>query len=339
HYENAYRLSQKLEVEYPKPEGIIVAGMGGSAIGGEILKDWSRDLLDVPVEVCRDYNLPAYAGRKTLVFTVSYSGETEETLSAFIQSIKRRCLIVCIGSGGSLIRFADKIGLPYIKVPDGMPPRAALPYLLTPMLVCIEKMGLVSTFSEEMAEALSVIKEVCEENSPEKPLEECFAKDLASKLNGKIPVVYGFGFYRSVVQRFKQQFNENSKVPSKWEVFPELNHNEIVGWEKAQFDNFSAVIIRDKDEPEEIRNRIEATKKLIDNKVAGVHEIWSRGKGKLAKILSTVLTGDFTSVYLAILRGVDPTPVRTIDLLKSEVAKLGIKDVILRKLNEMAENH
>lgn len=335
HYEKAYKLSLKIKIDYPKPDAIIVAGMGGSAISGEILKDWSRDLIDVPVEVCRDYTLPAYAGRRTLVFAVSYSGETEETLSAFLQAMKKSCMIACIGSGGSLIRFAEKLSLPYIKIPEGMPPRAALPYLLMPLLTSIHKMGLASIASEEVAEAISVIRETSGENAPEIPLEKCFAKELALKLNGKMPIFYGFGFYRAVVQRFKQQFNENSKVPSKWEIFPELDHNEIVGWNNEQKDNFSAVLIRDQDEPEVMRKRIEATKRLMKEKLS-IYEVWSRGRGKLAKILSTILIGDFTSVYLAILRGIDPTPVRAIDILKERFAGIGFKDKILRELETLS---
>ncbi|MEM1592058.1 MAG: bifunctional phosphoglucose/phosphomannose isomerase [Candidatus Bathyarchaeia archaeon] len=334
HYEQAYRLSQKLEVVYPKPEAIIVTGMGGSAIGGEILKDWGWDTIEVPIDVCRGYSLPAYANNKTLVFAVSYSGETEETLSAFLNAVKKKCRVVCIGSGGTLISFAEKMGIPHIKIPSEIPPRAALPYLLTPMLTYVVKIGLASNIDLELNEAIEVMRKICEENMPEKPVEECFSKKLAVELYGKVPVFYGFGYYRSVAQRLKQQFNENSKVPSKWDVFPELDHNEVVGWEGMEFDRFSAVIIRDSEEPEEIRYRIEATKEIIADKLGGIHEIWSRGKCRLTKMLSTIIIGDFTSVYLAILRGIDPTPVETIERLKEKMASTGIKNRIIQKLNE-----
>lgn len=335
HYEQAYRLSQKLEAEYPKPEAIIVTGMGGSAIGGEILKDWGWDIIKVPIEVCRGYSLPAYANNKTLVFAVSYSGETEETLSALLNAVKRKCMIVCIGSGGALISFAEKMGIPHIKIPTGIPPRAALPYLLTPMLTYVAKTGLEPNINLEFSEALEVMKEICEENRPEIPVGECFTKKLALGLYGKVPVFYGFGYYRSVAQRLKQQFNENSKVPSKWDFFPELNHNEVVGWEGMEFNCFSAVIIRDVEEPEEVRCRIEATKEVIADKLSGIYEIWSRGRLKLTKMLSTIIIGDFASVYLAILRGVDPTPVETIEKLKKKMASKGIKERIIQRLNEL----
>lgn len=337
HYEKAAKIAKNFSVDYPKPQTIIVAGMGGSAIGGELLKDWASDKISVPIEVQRGYSLPAYANKNTLVLVASYSGETEESLSAFLDANKKCCKIVCISSGGSLLEFAEKMSLPYIRIPKGIPPRAALPYLFTPLPIILEKTGLVSNVTAEIAEAVEVLKGVSNENSPEKPVKANFSKALASKINGTIPTVYGFGFYRAVAQRFKQQFNENSKVPSKWESFPELNHNEIVGWERAQelAKHFSIILIRDKDEPKEIQNRIEATKELISAELVKTFEVWSRGTTRLARMLSTVLVGDFTSVYLAILRGVDPTPVKTISLLKEKMRQSGVKEKVLRELQKL----
>jgi glucose/mannose-6-phosphate isomerase len=339
HYEKAAQIAESVTFDYAKPQAVIVAGMGGSAIGGELLKDWARDTLPIPLEVCREYTLPAFASKKTLTLIASYSGETEETLSVFLDAVKRKCMVACISSGGKLLELSRKMQMPTLQIPTGIPPRAALPYLFTPMAIFLEKLGLISNFKAEISEAITVLKQVCSENAPEKPLKENFAKELAFKINGTVPVVYGFGFYRSVAQRFKQQFNENSKIPSKWDVFPELNHNEVVGWEKAEklAKHFTVVIIRDKRESEEIKCRVEATKELLDNKVAGIYEVWSRGEGKLARMLSTTLIGDFTSVYLALLRGVDPTPVETISLLKKRMAKSGIKDRIIRELRSLTK--
>ena len=126
HYGEAAKLTGKIKVDYPKPKTIIVAGMGGSAIGGELLKDWSRDKITVPIEICRDYSLPAYADKKTLVFVVSYSGETEESLSVFLDAMKRKCMPVCISSGGTLREFAERLNVPHLLVPAGMAPRATL---------------------------------------------------------------------------------------------------------------------------------------------------------------------------------------------------------------------
>ncbi len=338
HYANALKMVQKTLVNYRKPEAVIVAGMGGSAIGGELLKDWARDKVNVPIEVNREYLLPAYADEKTLVFIISYSGETEESLSVFLDALRRRCMIFCISSGGSLIEFSKKLHVSHLQIPSGMPPRAALPYLFSPLPLILAKIGLVSSVQSEFSEAIKTLEKVSYENSPEKAVDENFSKRLALGVCGTMPIIYGFGFYRAVSQRFKQQFNENSKIPSKWDVFPELNHNEIVGWERADklATCFSTVFIRDEDEPEETRLRIEITKELIQKNVAKIFEVWSLGESKLAKMLSTILIGDFTSVYLAVLRGVDPTPVRTISLLKDKMKQSGVKEKVIGELQKMA---
>jgi glucose/mannose-6-phosphate isomerase len=338
HYREAAKIAKKTSLSYTKPANIIVSGMGGSAIGGELLKDWARSKARVPIEVSRDYSLPAYVNEKSLVLIVSYSGETEESLSAFLHAARRKCMTFCISSGGSLLEFAEKLNVPYLRVPAGMPPRAALPYLFVPLLMALEKTRTVSSGSEELSEAIKLLAQISRENSPEKPVKDNLAKMLASGINGTVPVVYGFGVYRSVAQRFKQQFNENSKVPAKWEFFSELNHNEIVGWEKAGklAKHFSTIFIRDSAEPVKIRSRIEITKTLMQPNSSKLFEVWSQGKSELAKMLSTVCIGDFTSNYLAILRGVDPTPVKTIALLKEKLERNGTKKKIIRELAKIA---
>lgn len=338
HCEKAMQQAKKLSIKYPKPENVIVAGMGGSAIGGEILKDWARDRISVPIEVCREYSLPAYADKNTLVFVVSYSGETEESLSIFLDAVTKKCKIVCISSGGTLHRFAEKLGISQLHVPSGMAPRATLPYLFIPLPMILEKIEVVSDVTSEVSEAIKVLKHIEELNSPEIPLKENFSKSLAVNIYGTVPIVYGFGIYRAVAQRFKTQFNENSKVPAKWEFFPELDHNEIVGWEAAKelAKCFSIILIRDKDETEAMRQRIEVTKELMQQSLK-VFEIQSVGNTVLAKILSTICIGDFTSVYLAVMRGIDPTPVKSISFLKEKMKQSGEKEKIIRELQKIAE--
>lgn len=334
HYAEAARLAKKLLISYSKLQTIVVAGMGGSAISGDLLKDWTRDKITVPIEVNREYSLPAYANENTLVLVTSYSGETEESLSAFLDAIKRGCMTVCISSGGALQEFAEKLGVPHLRVPAGMAPRATLPYLFMPLLIVLEKASLVSNVAREISEVANALKRVSAANSPEIPLKDNFSKSLASSICGTVPVVYGFGVYRAVAQRFKTQFNENSKLPAKWEVFSELDHNEIVGWEDRGklTKNFSAILIRDKAEPAEIRSRIETTKTLMQPAVSKMLEVWTQGESTLAKMLSTICIGDFTSVYLAILRKIDPTPVKTIALLKEQIQRTGVKEKIIREL-------
>ena len=337
HYREAADIAQKIALNYPKPSSIIVAGMGGSGIGGDLLKDWMRNKTDVPLEVNRAYQLPHYAGEKTLVVIVSYSGDTEESLSAFLDALKRKCMVYCISSGGALLKYAEKLKVPYLQVPSGIPPRAALPYLFVPLLFCMEKAGLVSGVSEELEEALKLMENICRDNAPEKALGENTAKTMALNIGNTVPVIYGFGVYRSVAQRFKQQFNENSKSPAKWEFFSELDHNEIVGWEgSGELGKcFSVIFIRDEEEPLEMRSRIETTMQIMGKADLKMLKVQAQGKAMLAKMLSVVIFGDFVSVYLAVLHGVDPTPVKTINLLKDTLKENGVKEKIMDALERL----
>jgi glucose/mannose-6-phosphate isomerase len=306
-----------------KPKNIVIVGMGGSAIGGEILQDWLRDELPIPLEVCRNYTLPAYVNKDTLVFANSYSGNTEETLSAFLAAIRRKCTTIAITSGGQLETFCKKLQVPHVMIPTGLPPRAAVPFLFFPIPVLMEKMGILSNIKNELEEAIRVLERVGKANTASVPTKTNKAKKLAQELTGTVPIIYGFSQYSAIAHRLKTQFNENSKVPSKHDVFPELNHNETVGWEAPATltKKFSIILIRDPEEPPEIRNRIETTTSLAFNRAKKVLEIDAKGKGKLAKMFSVLCIGDFASVYLAILQNKDPTPVKIIDSVKRELAK------------------
>jgi glucose/mannose-6-phosphate isomerase len=317
------QVSKNLRISYGKPKNVVIVGMGGSAIGGDLLHDWLLDRIFIPVEVCRDYILPAYANEETLAFIISYSGETEEALSALLDAIKRKCMIVAVASGGSLISFAQRLHLPYMTVPSRLQPRVAVPYLFFPLVITMEKMGLVRGMEAELAEVIKVLKMLAKKNSPEVSQQNNSAKKLAWELRSTIPVVYGFRQYRSVAVRFKSELNENSKIPAKWEIFPELNHNDVVGWEASEglAKRFTVVLIRDKDEPPEIRNRIKATKKLVLSKVRKTLEVYAVGESSLAKMFSVLFMGDLTSVYLAILLGVDPAPVEIITAMKREMQR------------------
>ena len=309
--------------EKVNPKHVVVVGMGGSAIGGEILHDWLRDTLPIPIEVCRDYTLPAYVNKDTLVFVNSYSGNTEETLTAFLTAIHRKCTLTAVTSGGQLESFCKKLRVPHTIIPKGLQPRVAIPYLFFPLPVIMEKMGIISGIDDELEEAIQVLERVAKANAPDVPTKNNRAKQLATELMDTIPVVYGFRQYSSIAQRLKAQFNENSKVHSKYDVFPELNHNETVGYEAPESltKKMSIILIRDPQEPPEIRNRIETTTKLVFSRANKVLEVVAEGKGKLAKIFSVMCVGDFASVYLSILQNKDPTPVNIIDMVKSELAK------------------
>jgi glucose/mannose-6-phosphate isomerase len=338
HYGNAALLATQFKIDVSKPENIVVAGMGGSAIGGDLLKDWAQDKVKVPIDVCRDYHLPAYASKKTLVLCTSYSGETEETLSVFLEALKRKCSVISLSSGGTLHEFSEKLNVPHLIVPSGMAPRATLPYLFLPLTKILEKIGLAYGVDAEYEETTKILKQISEENSPDNQLKNNVAKTLAIEIVRTMPIVYGFRFYRAVAQRFKTQINENSKCMAKWEYFPELNHNETVAWEKAkEFAScLSVIFIRDSEEPVEIKERIEFMNEIVKKTSVKTLEVWPKGNSKLAKMSSIICIGDFTSVYLAVLRDVDPTPVKTISVLKERLKKTGVKEEIVQELKKLS---
>ena len=245
-------------------------------------------------------------------------------------------MLVAVSSGGVLQEFSERLKIPLVKLPEKIQPRCAFPYLFFPLLIVLKKLGLVEPECGEVEEAIEVLREIRDEVKPESPTSRNLAKRLALDVKDSVPIIYGFGMYGGVAQRMKTQFNENSKIPSKCEVFPELNHNEIVGWTGPErlTKNFTVILIRDKNEPSEIKARIDVTKKLVLEKKAGkVIEVYARGRSKLARVLSVLYVGDFASVYLAILYGVDPTPVDVITRMKAELKKR--TDIIERLRNRL----
>jgi glucose/mannose-6-phosphate isomerase len=334
------RISGRWVLRYGVPEQIVIVGMGGSAIGGSLLKDWLRASLPIPVEVCRGYTLPAYADEETLVLATSYSGNTEETLSCLLEAVERQCMVIGITSNGVLREFSEKLGLPLVTVPGGYPPRSAVPYIFFSLVKVLDTLGILPSMGGEIEEAIAVLKEVREEIRPERPLSNNLAKKIAVGLQGSIPLISGFGFHESVARRMKTQFNENSKTPTTIELFPELRHNTVVGWagQRSLTKKFGVLLIRDKGEPPEIRRMIEVTKERIFNDgAATVLEIWSRGRGKLARMLSTLYVGDFASVYLGILYGVNPTPTENIDELKRHMFTVDTEGALKRKFAKLLE--
>ena len=329
------------QVDVPKdvnPKNVAVVGMGGSAIGGELLKYWLQDQLPIPIEVCRDYVLPAYVDENSLVFVNSYSGNTEETISAFLAAVDLKCTIITITSGGLLEQFCKKLDVPHIVVPSKLQPRAAVPYLFFPLAVLLQKMGLVCNIDAELEETIQIIKRVGKANCPSVSAQNNEAKQLALDLVGTIPIIYAYRQYLAVAKRIKCQFNENSKIPSKTEAFPELNHNEAVGYNAPETltKQFSVILLRDSKEPVELKNRVDVTSELVLHKANKVLELSAQGTSKLAKMFSVIVVGDYASVYLALLQNKDPSPVQIIDKVKSELAKRsGMKQKFEAKLAKL----
>ncbi|MBC7326814.1 bifunctional phosphoglucose/phosphomannose isomerase [bacterium] len=301
------------------PVNIVIAGMGGSAISGDIANSLLRDELSIPLIVMRDYNLPSFIKRTTLFFAVSYSGNTEETLSAYNEAKAKNARCVVISSGGKLKEIAgDDV---YISLPSGMPPRAAFPFIFVPLVRSLEAMEIVKK-RNDWQEAIELLRELREEYSPLTPTPENNAKKLAYSLKGKLPLIYASSpLLYGVALRWKTQINENAKAHAYVDYFPELHHNEIMAWERNdKVANFAVVLLRDKGENDRIKKRIEITKELIGDKTE-IYEVWTRGEGKLARIFSLIYFGDMLSLYLAVLYGVDPQEIDFINHIKNKLGK------------------
>jgi glucose/mannose-6-phosphate isomerase len=311
---------------YLKIDNIIISGMGASSISGDIVQNLFIDKVDIPVFVNRQYFLPKWANKNTLLISQSYSGNTEETLSTFKNGHQRRCKIIGITSGGKLQELCEKSQIPFIKIPSGLPPRTATGYILFAALFAFKKIGVLKPdFDSEIQEALTVANELRNQIKKEVPEKENISKQLAKKILNTIPQVYGFEFYTPIAKRWCTQFNENSKLICRYDEVPECNHNDIVGWSMNPevSKKFSCILFRDSDnESIYISKRLNFMKQLFEEVSGNVIEIQIKGKKRLAKMIYTMYLGDFTSCYLAILRGIDPTPVEAITQLKSELTKL-----------------
>ncbi|MFC2144843.1 bifunctional phosphoglucose/phosphomannose isomerase [Actinomycetota bacterium] len=306
-------------------KGIAILGMGGSGFSADIIKTLVTDEIKVPVEVVKGYDLPAFVGKGWLVVAVSYSGNTEETISALSQAIERDAYILIECSGGKLLKLAEDSGYTVIKIPSGLQPRGAIGYLFFPVYLAMGSIGLIDINKDDVEEALDLIKEKASIYNRNTLLADNPAKELAVKIGDRLPIIYGTeGIYSAIAYRLKCEINENGKTPSWWNSFSELNHNETVGWERLAdiTGNFILIAFRDPEEGPKIRTRIEVTLGQIKSNVAEIVEILVEGKSKFAKALSSMYLGDIASVYLALLAGVDPSPVVKIESLKAELAKL-----------------
>ncbi len=313
-------------LELPDAEGVsrvAFVGMGGSAIGGDVLKALLEDVVGIPMSVHRSYRLPSLLGPDTLAIFVSYSGNTEETLSALDDAVYLGCRVMVLTTGGRLLERARAKRFPALVVPGGLQPRAALGYLSLAAAAAMERMGLIQGFTRVAHETAESLRGKAEEWGRLRPSESNFAKQLALRLRGKIPVIYGVeGILSVAAYRWKCQLNENSKVPAFCHALPEMNHNEIVGWHMP--DEFSrkveVIFLAEEDDASRVAKRVEITADLLRDKVGGVTVLRVGGGTRTERLFSAVYLGDFVSAYLAVLNGVDPTPVEVITLLKERMA-------------------
>lgn len=305
-------------------ENIVLCGLGGSAIGGDLLKSYLAGELTVPFIVNRNYTLPKFVGSKTLVIVSSYSGNTEETNAAHREAIKRRAKILCISSNGTTGKLARRKRTPLITIPGGLPPRAALGYSFFPLLIALGKMGFIRNKARDIRETIALLEEKATEYGTPDALTNN-ALQLATQLRGRLGVIYtSTERFDAVNTRWRGQVAENAKSLLFGHVLPEMNHNELVGW-KVLGDlmlETQVLFLRDKDDHKRIACRMDITKQIIGEHTEHLTDVWSEGTTLLARMFSLVYLGDWVSYYLAILHQQDPMPVAVIDHLKQELGKI-----------------
>jgi glucose/mannose-6-phosphate isomerase len=307
-------------IDFDRIHSIVFAGMGGSAIAGDIIRGFLGDALRMPFHVNREYGLPGFAGSGTLLIASSYSGNTEETLSAVREALNRGCDWRAVTSGGQLGETARQKKRPLITLPPGYPPRAALGYslgallnLFSPLVPGLDQSAIDATVGFLKDESGPWLDIGLHENKP---------LALAEKLTGRLPLLYtSTGSGEAVAMRWKAQINENAKTHAFVGLLPEMNHNEIMGWEQNQgnidiLKLMAPVIIRFKNDHDRVRIRMALTRRIIERIEVEVHEIEARGSNLLDQILYLILFGDLVSFYMAILQGVDPTAIGNINALK-----------------------
>jgi len=323
-YEQAYEAALSTDAlpqaRSEPPQHLALVGMGGSAIAADILKDWLFEA-QTSIEVIRGSKLPGSIGAGTCVLVASYSGQTAEALNAVREARRRDAQVSCIASGGELLRLCREAGIPHVQVMAGLQPREALPHLLSASLVILERWAVCDhrTIPDELRTVKEQLEELREKIGFERPQIRNPAKQLALRLHRTIPFIYTSNHLAGAGRRFKNQLNENSKVLAKFEALPEMLHNEVQGWhmlEEGIAGSVSFVFLRGCEEEEEAR-QFRRLKRLV-RQLGGkkVYEISLKSPTTLSAALATIYYCDYVSFYLAIIRGVDPTPIRTIQSLK-----------------------
>ncbi|UCF36254.1 MAG: bifunctional phosphoglucose/phosphomannose isomerase [Acidobacteriota bacterium] len=324
HLEAAAGLAEGLSLgEVPADtRNVVLLGMGGSAIGGDLAKAYLGPRLTLPLEVVRSYSLPGHVGKGTLVIVSSYSGNTEETLSAFAAARRTSASVVAITSGGEVEELARKHQFACLKLPGGQPPRTALPFSFVGILGVLEKSGLVSGAIREVRQSIPWVSERLRLYGPEQMESENPAKQLARQLHGRISVVYGSeGRLAYVARRWSGQFCENGKGLSYFSALPEMNHNEIVGWKHPEetLADILPIFLSDRDDERRVAIRATITRELLKQWTDPILEFRAEGNSWLERLWTLILLGDFASVYLALLNSEDPTPVEPIEQLKNRL--------------------
>ncbi len=303
--------------DFREPNTIVISGMGGSAIGGLILQDWLNQDLKVPIIVSRGYRLPGFVNSRTILIGISYSGNTEETLNSLIQGREKKAQIIAVTSGGKLLQTSKEEAYPHIKLPGGFQPRAALPFQFFSLVKIMEKIELLGNKHEEIGETIETLEMLAKKCQISEGIEKNPAKKIADKLKGYIPFIITPGFMKSISYRMSTQFNENSKIPAFSSFIPEALHNRVMAVEASSemLEKIYPIIIKDPHE-KIMEKKISTFNNLLKSSFGKTLEIETLGQGNLTKMFSTILLGDFTSTYLGLLYGKNPTPLKSIQYIK-----------------------
>jgi len=297
---------------------VVVCGMGGSGISGDLVRVLYSPRLPIPVAVVKGYALPEFCGRDTLVLASSFSGNTEETVAAYTAAVARGCRVVAITSGGELASLAEADQVPWVRLPPDIPmPRAAIGHLAGGPIGLLDGIGLIPPAGTEVEAAALLLAGLAGGLGPDVPAQSNEAKQLASWIGGRTPVVWGTeGIAEAAALRWKTQVNENAKGPAWHGVLPELDHNEIEGWSPGTGEAYAAVVLRHAGDHPRVALRVDATIEAVSASGLEARRVHGSGSSSLQRLLSLIMMGDFVASYLGVLRGHDPMPIPVLTALK-----------------------
>jgi len=294
---------------------ILICGLGGSGIGGTIVKDLISKDISIPIETSKGYDIPGFVNEKTLVIACSYSGNTEETLSALNKCLEKNAEVVIVCSGGKLQELALEKDLNHIIIPGGNPPRAMFGYGFTQLFFVLNNYGIINdSFKVDFEKSILLI------NSEQENIKKT-AQDISKKLFNTTPIIYVADGFEGVAVRFRQQINENSKMLCWHHVVPEMNHNELLGW-RTNVENTSVIYLRNESDYYRNKTRIDINKSVIEKYTSNISEIWSLGNSSIERSLYLINVGDWISWYLSELNNVDAIEIDVINYLKEKLSDL-----------------
>ncbi len=298
------------DITLQNPSKVIITGMGSSFSAGHLLKSYLRES-GVMVIANQDYSLPETTDGDSLVIAISYSGNTEETVSAYREAVRKKCSVISLSRGGKLRDLSDMNDTPFVKLPSGYKPRVTLGYQVGALLGVLEEAGIIRNAKSQVKNASKALKlDVFED----------YAKKISEKLEGRIPLIYSSKTYYPVGYRWQNQFNENSKIIAHSNVFSDLNHNEVEGFRNAdQQGSFQIVMLQSQDDAPKIKQRMKTTRKIAQDIGVDVTQIGIKGNSYLTRLLSGVMIGDLSSYYLALRNEVDPSDIGAIEKVKNQL--------------------